>query len=639
MFKDPLIKRFVVWFFLINSLVFCLVGISYLHNILSSDSLFVNFNTHLDYHTPGGRVFVLLFTFINYVCYMTLLAAIPAVFLLLLTMLIPSKRLIFFISPLLASLCVFLLLLDSRLYAMFHFHLNGVIVSLIFNKHWLNVFEFSSLELTLIAGLIVFILIFQYTLAALVWKQIIKPGRVRTEKTIGWIWLGGSLYCYLALCLSIAQNNNIFSQQIPALPLYTQLFSRVIPVQNATDYVRRHVEADFMLPAFSGDRMRYPLHPLQCKTTKPAYNIILIMIDSLRFDALQKTYMPNMTRFAENSWQFKRYLSAGNGTQPGVFSLFYSLPSTYFTATLEQKISPALINEMIRQNYSVHAFWSAEMESPNFNDTVFQRFPQFRRDGAPGEEIPDKDQQITREAQDFLATNPPQSPFFISLFYDAVHGYCSRQNIPEIYQPTSACFRFNKTNDTDPTPERNRYLNALRFVDLELDKLLATIEQLGYLNNSIVILTSDHGEEFNDNRQNYWGHTSNFTNAQVHVPLVVHWPGQAAGVIDYETSSYDIVPTLMQDVFSCSNPVEDYSVGQNLLSRDGRRPFVLAGSYINVGLIEQNRLTTLQTSGQITITDKQARPLRNARPEMTLIQQALVLMRKYYVKSLDSPGL
>jgi len=159
---------------------------------------------------------------------------------------------------------------------------------------------------------------------------------------------------------------------------------------------------------------------------------------------------------------------------------------------------------------------------------------------------------------------------------------------------------------------------------------LKSIEKQGYLKNSIVIFTSDHGQEFNDNRQNYWGHAGNFTKAQVQVPFVIYWPGEKPNKISYLTSGYDLVPTLLKRLFACKNPTADYSIGQHLWARDERLPFVLAGSYVNMGLIEPDRLTTLETSGSINITDTKAAPLANAKPRINTIKQALGLMRRYF---------
>lgn len=101
---------------------------------------------------------------------------------------------------------------------------------------------------------------------------------------------------------------------------------------------------------------------------------------------------------------------------------------------------------------------------------------------------------------------------------------------------------------------------------------------------------------------------------------------------DYLTSSYDIVPTLLQLVFACKNPISDYSIGYNLLIEGNRAPFLLVGSYINMGIFEADRATALETSGRITITGLKAEPLDGAAPRMDIVTRALDLMRRYYGK-------
>ena len=150
-----------------------------------------------------------------------------------------------------------------------------------------------------------------------------------------------------------------------------------------------------------------------------------------------------------------------------------------------------------------------------------------------------------------------------------------------------------------------------------------------YLHNSIIIISSDHGQEFNDNHQNFWGHSGNFTKFQTKVPLVIHWPNQSSKQVQYVTTSYDLIPTLLQNQFGCTNSVNDYSIGQNLLKNVDRRSFIITGSYTNMGLIESDRITTLNASGQISITDLIAKPTVNTKIRSDTFKKALSLMRKY----------
>lgn len=628
---NRLILRFVGWYFLFNSIFFCVLGYGYLKNILWSPSLFVN--SLADYSSILGKLFIVTFALVNYFSYMMLLGFIPALFVYILALLVPSKRFIRLISILIGTLSLMVLIINNCVYSMFKFHLNGAVFELIFNGQWYDVFDFSRRELLDASLILVLLALIETGMAFFVWNKIILTGAYRVGRTIAVLWLGGFLFSYLGLLQSIAQNNNLLSQQIPNLPFYNQLIVLLIPDKNAEDILYRYSEEHFSQPLFSNDPLRYPLNPMNCSKPDNPPNIILIMVDSLRFDSVNRNYMPNLSRFAERSWQFNHYLSGGNSTQPGLFSLFYSIPSSYWTAMLEQGKSPVLMQVLIQYGYDAKVLWSSEMISPPFDKTIYAGIKELSLNGSPGDDIGNRDRYVSEQAIQFLAERKDRQPFFLNLFYDAPHGYCREQSFPAPYQPAiSACSRIAMTNNVDPLPYYNRYLNTVSFIDGELAKLLSAVEQFGYLKNSIVIITADHGQEFNDSKQNYWGHAGNFTRAQVQVPLIIHWPNKSPSTFNYLTSSYDVVPTLLQEIFDCHNPVIDYSIGQNLLMEQGRFPFILAGSYSNMGIIEPDRLTTLRTSGAVVITNVHAEPELNAQPRVTILQKALELMRLYYAK-------
>lgn len=564
---------------------------------------------------------------------MMLLAFIPSLLVFLLSLLTSSKRFITVLSIVLASLSVICLIIDSHIYDMFKFHINSTILAFIFSNQWREVFDLTEYELLLMSMIILAVLIVEIIVAWVVWKKLIPSGRFKIGNTIIVCWLGGTLFSYFTLMLSIDQNNNLFSQQTPNLPLFTQFFAYTIPMSNAEDILRRYSEQKFSQPFFPNDPLQYPLHPMQCHAPKTPYNIILIMVDSLRFDSVKPPYMPNVAEFGKKGWQFQKHLSGGNATQPGLFSLFYSIPSNYWTAAIKQEKTPIFMDLLLQHGYETKVIWSAEMYNPPFYKTIYAKIKDLPLNGAPGSDIGDWDRHTTQKGLAFLDAYNKKQPFYLHLFYNAPHAFCSEQSFPAVFQPAHKnCSRMTMTSTTDPLPYHNRYLNSAKFIDDEVGKILEKIEEKGYLENSIVIFTADHGQEFNDSQQNYWGHASNFTDTQVHVPLLIYWPKEKPNTINYLTNGYDVVPTLLTRFFKCKNPPEDYSIGQSLLIEEGRLPFVLAGSYINMGIIEPDRLTTLETSGRVTITDKRAVPILGAEPRMDVVNQALKLMRKYFHK-------
>ena len=562
---------------------------------------------------------------------MMLLAFIPAFILWVIARVFPYHRLIIAFGVIFATLCIVGLIIDTRVYAMFKFHINSVVLSFVFSSQWQQVFDFSNYELLIIFSIVSLVIFFEAVLSWVLWKKIVIQRQWQPSKNIAIFWVGGMLFSYFTLILTMLQGINLFSQQIPILPLYSQLFAYVIPSQNAKDFLMRFSEQNFSQPLYPNSPMSYPLHPLFCEAPKSPYHIILIMVDSLRFDSVNSALMPNVSTFKQKGLQFQQHLSGGNATQPGVFSLFYSIPSNYWTAAIFQHKSPAFIDLLVKQGYETKVLWSAEMRNPPFDQTVYRGIKNISINGGAGLTASDWDRDTTQNAIRFLQSRKGKSPFFLNLFYDSVHGFCLNQNYPMPYQPIiKHCDRLLLSNEDDPKPYYNRYLNAVKFVDEEVGKVLQVIKDKGYLENSIVIFTSDHGQEFNDNRQNYWGHSGNFTRAQTQVPMIIYWPGVKPRSIDYATSHYDFVPTMLKRLFLCKNAISDYSIGQDLLLGAGRKPFLLVGSYSNMGIIESDRLTTLETSGRVMITDPHAVPLDQAMPRMDIINQALALMRRYF---------
>ncbi|MBD3220970.1 sulfatase-like hydrolase/transferase [bacterium] len=88
------------------------------------------------------------------------------------------------------------------------------------------------------------------------------------------------------------------------------------------------------------------------------------------------------------------------------------------------------------------------------------------------------------------------------------------------------------------------YREEIAFTDHHVGRLLARLEELGRRDDTVVVLTADHGEEF---MQHGWiGHTATLYEELIHVPLIVHAPGRyEARRIDERVSILDIMPTVL----------------------------------------------------------------------------------------------
>lgn len=626
------LHRFIGWFYVANGVLFWLLGYPYLQKIWLSDTLFQN--TLFDYSGVGGHILIGLFTVLNYFSYMTLLALMPAFFLWVMAYLYPRQRLIMGLSIGVASLSLLLLLMDVYIFLTFNFHLNTTIFSMLFDIQMRNILGFSQYEMGLFWIGIAVLITLESVIAWIVWSRIVLPGRVLYGKRLAKLWLMISCLCYFTFMTALSKNINIFAQQTINLPLFNQLLAYTIPVDHARLKLNQMGEDHFALRHFSADAMQYPLHPMECQLkTAPPYNVILIMVDTLRHDAIDDSFMPHVNQFAQQSWQFMRHISGGNATQPGLFSLFYAIPASYWTAALTHQIGPVFLDVLLQQGYTTAVFWSIGFDIPAFDKTIYAHLSHEALHQSRAQGVGGKDRDVTQQAIDFLNHHVKTQPFFLNLFYDAAHSYCSDQDFEPLDNSQHAgCMRFFMGKQDENGVLLSRYHNALHFIDGEIQRVLVAIQQAGYWDNSVIIITSDHGEEFNDNHHRYWGHAGNFSEAQTHIPLLIHWPGTAARQVRYQTTSYDVMPTLLTHLFFCQNPISDYSIGQDLLLEKGRAPFILAGSYSNMGLIEPDRLTTLYASGDIVMTTPHLDRYQEDTPEEHYLSQAMTLMRMYYLK-------
>jgi membrane-anchored protein YejM (alkaline phosphatase superfamily) len=336
-------------------------------------------------------------------------------------------------------------------------------------------------------------------------------------------------------------------------------------------------------------------------------------------------------RFSNDAWVFKNHFSGGNSTGPGVFSLFYGMPATYWTSMQVQKTGPVLLEELIKQHYQMGVFTSASPQTPALHRTVLQAIKDLQTRQQPGATPDERDRVVTEKFNQFIdRVASTQQPFFSFLFYDSAHTYCSTHDHLGHFHPEKRnCNRLTFTNQTNPVPYRNRYKNALSYVDLQIEQVLTSLKKHRLLDNTIVLITGDHGEEFNDNHLGYWGHASNFTHYQVQTPLIIHWPKQPARVFTHQTNHFDIAPTLMAGLARCKAYPSDYSLGRNLLDTR-KRPYLIINSYIDFGIVESDRITTIFPIGNYHIDQLNGQPIAEANLNVATMRQVFQDLRRFY---------
>ncbi len=617
--------RWSFWFFLSNALLFWMIGLKYLPSVASMP---------LEFFRIKGKVVLFSFLMFSYFGQLALLAFIPCIAIGCLIFIFPKRQIIFVISVLVAAVIAMLLVVDVVAYGLYRFHLNGVALELIIKGLHEEMFSLSWAE-ELSGFIIAFgILIIESFLAFGLWCYIVKKNIL--------LGCGKWIVIFLSCCIYISYsmiffsaNYEIMNRQLldvaRILPLYQNFIAALLPAKHSLIGIERIGESYFVQPKQEYVPLNYPKKILQFDSESPQpLNVVIIAIDTWRFDMLNANVTPNLFQFAKESWFFSQHFSGGNATGPGIFTLFYGIPAAYWTAMETERRRPVLLEEFQKRNFAMGIFSSASLRMPAFQHTVFHGINNLQLE-TPGKTPYAKDLAITQQFEKFIEIVTQQKkPFFSFLFYDAAHSYCSSDEDLKPFQPTvKFCARFALTSGEDPEPYLNRYKNALLLVDQQIKRVLTILESRHLLDKTLVIITGDHGEEFDDNHLNYWGHAGNFTHYQVQTPLIIHWPGKSPEVFAHQTSHFDLAPTLMKELLGCSSSPEEYSIGTYLLDKRPR-PYLIVGSYIDFGVIQQDRITTVFPMGNFSIDQLNGRPMPQAKLDVAVMQKVFRDLRRFY---------
>jgi uncharacterized protein len=386
--------------------------------------------------------------------------------------------------------------------------------------------------------------------------------------------------------------------------------------------------------------LRYPLAAVSCPpaTGRQHANVVLLLLESWRGDALDSVVTPRLHRFAQDATVAGRHFSSGNSTPAGVFPVFYGLHSTYWAAVKANSAridNPVLIDALRANDYAFGIFARSNFNRHKIKETVFRGIDV--RESFQGRTEAEQDQDMTGQLLRFVRTERrPGQPFFAFAFYKSSHFPYQYPAGEAFFQPARELSVVRAADSDDPTPVLNDYRNSLRYLDGVIGQLLAELRSAGLLDSTIVIITGDHGEEFNDTRSNSWGHTGNFTGYQTLVPLIIHAPGKPPRRIGQVTSQVDIAPTLLQEALGCGWRTADYSNGHNLFGAlPARRPIIISSYVTHALVLGDDVFVTWPTHVQQYRLDDLRR--RTGAPAPDLLAQAFREMRVFYGSAADAP--
>lgn len=313
-------------------------------------------------------------------------------------------------------------------------------------------------------------------------------------------------------------------------------------------------------------------------------NVILISIDTLRSDHLgcygyRKNTTPNIDIFSKESVVFKENISQAPSTEPSHASMFTSLIPSHHGAfiSLKQSISTDVktMAEILHENkYTTASFNGGGQVSSEFGfNRGFDTYVSNTEDTNErfitqvNQSIAWLDKNNADKFFLFLHTYEPHAPYIpipenLALFET---DYAGKLPI-NISQSHLELINTKKLmiDQADKEHIINAYDAEVRSADDSFGKLIEYLKKIGKYNNTMIIFTSDHGEEFGEHGM-MGLHSHELFDEQLKVPLIIKFPNSSveSKIINVQTRNIDILPTVLEVL---NIPALDCFEGENLLN-------------------------------------------------------------------------
>jgi arylsulfatase A-like enzyme len=325
------------------------------------------------------------------------------------------------------------------------------------------------------------------------------------------------------------------------------------------------------------------------RAAQPARNVVLIVLDTLRADHLSsygyaRQTSPNLDAFGRANTRFDQARSQATCTYPSVNSLLTSRSAYHFLGQERRRIGiPAKFPTLAERLRAAGFKTGAVSASSVVRRSRSEHNPAGGFDGgfdSFDETCMHKRADcVNRRARRFLNHTP--EPFFLYLQYVDPHSrYAPPEDFrgrfgapyegPEWVKQGNAGALFGSLRGrgahVEVTPADLQHLVDLydaeiAYLDAQLGELLADLERRGLLENTVIAITADHGEEFLEHKM-IW-HCMNLYEPTLRVPLFLHVPGVAARPAETAaTQNLDLVPTILDAV---ALPVPSELEGRSLL--------------------------------------------------------------------------
>jgi len=314
-------------------------------------------------------------------------------------------------------------------------------------------------------------------------------------------------------------------------------------------------------------------------------NVVVYLIDTLRADKLEvyapdtRVRTPGMSRFRRGATLFLRGQSQENWTKPSVATLLSGLLPWVHTANEGESVLPASVRTLSEllgdAGFHTGAFVANGYVSGKFGFRQgWSTWRNYIREGRRTHA-----RFVASDVLEWLDERPEDRPFFLYVHTIDPHvPYIPPDDLLETYDPDPYDGPVDFTRDREllekikvgsltlDARDRRRlealYDGEITYHDVHMAAILDGLERRGLADDTMVVITADHGEELFDHGS--VGHGHSVWQELLHVPLLVRIPGLTDGrrPVPDAVGLVDVMPTVL-DVLG--RPIPEDVDGRSLL--------------------------------------------------------------------------
>jgi hypothetical protein len=240
-------------------------------------------------------------------------------------------------------------------------------------------------------------------------------------------------------------------------------------------------------------KFHYPLTLLKTTQVINPPNILIIGIDAWRADYFNEYNSPNLWNFTKKNKGkiFYNHKSGSNRTWGGIFSLFYSLPESYWNNVLVSQQKPIFFDRLQQLNYQISMFTPASTPLPDFiNEKNLENADLnfiFSESKASK-----NDEMATNNLLKWYKNRDKNNPWFSFIFYCSARSHDFPDGYSKNYNPIKKEMRYqNIINNYGEEYFIKSYSLGVHYADHLAGEILNKLEEDNDLGNTVILITAD----------------------------------------------------------------------------------------------------------------------------------------------------